>query len=183
MKVLIKQIFLMAALIGVLSSCDQGESIQKYYVEKQNNNNFISVDLPASLIQINDSVSVETKETLKTINKLNLLAFKLEDSNKNEYVTEVQKVKEILKNKTYNDLIRLKHENTNVVIKFLGDENAVDEFILFASNKEKGFALARVLGKNMHPDKLAKLAKDIKELSNDENMSQIKGLLKEFDVE
>jgi hypothetical protein len=36
-------------------------------------------------------------------------------------------------------------------VSFVGDEKHIDEFILFANSKENGFAVVRVLGKDMDP--------------------------------
>jgi trehalose-6-phosphatase len=42
-------------------------------------------------------------------------------------------------------------------LKYLGEEDAIDEIIVFASDDEKGFALFRLLGKKMEPAKMMKL--------------------------
>ncbi len=176
-------IFLTSAIIVlfVLVSCSTRPSLQKYYVDNQNNDNFISLDLPASIVSLGDNVSDETKETMQTIKKLNVLAFKLNDENKDAYLTELNKVKSILKNDSYSELIRVKHEKANIIVKFLGKEDAVKEFILFASDKNKGFALARVLGNQMDPEKIMKMTKDLKNFDADgKALSQFKGLLGEF---
>ncbi len=175
----------MASVLLVLSvviSCNSEPSLQKYYVDNQNNDNFISLDVPSSMITLGDSVSTDTKETMKSIKKLNVLAFKINDSNKDAFLTEVKKVKEILKNDKYNELIRMKHENANIMVKFLGNEEAVDEFIFFASDSKKGFALARILGNKMDPEKIIKMTKDLNNMqAKDEILSQFKGILGDFD--
>ena len=37
------------------------------------------------------------------------------------------------------------------VIKYLGDDDAIDEVIIYGDREEQGFLLARVLGKDMNP--------------------------------
>lgn len=157
------------ALLGLvmLQACDKQKSVQEYYVEKQENNNFIAIDLPASMVSLDESASEETRETLKTIKKLNVLAFKVNDSNRAEYEKEYAEVRQILKNDKYNELMRMKHEGVNVVINFEGNDEAVDEFILLASDNSRGFALARVLGDKMQPAKIMKMAEDMKNLNAD----------------
>ncbi len=157
------------ALLGLvmLQACDKQKSVQEYYVEKQENNNFIAIDLPASMVSLDESASEETRETLKTIKKLNVLAFKVNDSNRAEYEKEYAEVRNILKNDKYNELMRMKHEGVNVVINFEGSDEAVDEFILLASDNSRGFALARVLGDKMQPAKIMKMAEDMKNLNAD----------------
>lgn len=161
----------------LFTSCNKASSLQQYYVEKQNNSEFISLDLPASLVNLNEESSTETKEALASIKKLNILAFKINDSNKNDFNNEFKKVKEILNNKKYNELMRVNHEGTNIVIKFLGDDEAIDEIIVLASDKNKGFALARVLGNKMNPQKIVSLFKNINDFDKDNSaFAQIEGL-------
>ena len=151
----------------LLASCNNQKTIQEYYVEKQESNDFIAIDLPSSIVDVGENASEETKATMKTIKKLNVLAFKLDDSNKEAFEKEQAEVKQILKNDEYNELMRMKHEGVNVVINYQGSDEAVDEFILFASDNSKGFALARVLGENMEPAKIMKMAEDMKNLDAD----------------
>ena len=168
--------------LTVLVSCNSEPSLQKYYVDKQSSDNFISLDLPSSMVTLSNDASSETKETMNSIKKLNILAFKLNDTNKDAFLIEVKKVKAILKNKSYSELIRVKHKDANIIVKFLGDDDAVDEFILFASDNSKGFALARILGNHMDPEKIMKMAKNLKDFDTDSNaFSQFKGLLGDFE--
>ncbi len=157
------------AILGMvmLLSCNNQKTIQEYYVEKQESNDFIAIDLPASIVDVSESASEETKATMKTIKKLNVLAFKLDDENRAEFEKEQAEVKQILKNDRYNELVRMKHEGMNIVINYQGSDEAVDEFILFASDDSKGFALARVLGDKMEPAKIMKMAEDMKNLDAD----------------
>ncbi len=157
------------AILGLLllASCNNQKTIQEYYVEKQESNDFIAIDLPASIVDVSESASEETKETMKTIKKLNVLAFKLDEGNREEFEKQRAEVKQILKSDEYNELMRMKHEGMNIVINYQGSDEAVDEFILFASDDSKGFALARVLGDKMEPAKIMKMAEDMKNLDAD----------------
>ena len=157
------------AILGLLllASCNNQKTIQEYYVEKQESNDFIAIDLPASIVDVSESASEETKETMKTIKKLNVLAFKLDEENREEFEKQRAEVKQILKSDEYNELMRMKHEGMNIVINYQGSDEAVDEFILFASDDSKGFALARVLGDKMEPAKIMKMAEDMKNLDAD----------------
>jgi hypothetical protein len=158
-----------AAIFGLVlfASCNNQKTIQEYYVEKQESNDFIAIDLPASIVDVSESASEETKETMKTIKKLNVLAFKLDEENRGEFEKQRAEVKQILKSDEYNELMRMKHEGMNIVINYQGSDEAVDEFILFASDDSKGFALARVLGDKMEPAKIMKMAEDMKNLDAD----------------
>jgi len=168
-------------LTTVIISCNSKPSLQEYYVEKQNSSEFISLDLPASIVSLNEDSSDEVKETMETIKKLNILAYKLNDLNKDEYLIEYKKVKNILNNDKYKELIRMNHEGAHVIIKYLGTDEAIDEIIVLASDKKKGFALARVLGDKMNPENMMKLAKNFDDIDKDNTaFSQINELLDEF---
>ncbi len=175
-------IFIFGIVLLAFTSCNKEPSLQEYYVDKQNSNAFISLDLPASLVGLNDNSKNETKEALASIKKLNILAFKLNDSNKEEFKVELVKVKKILKDKKYNELMRINHEGANIVIKYLGSDEAIDEFIVFASDKNKGFALARILGNKMKPEKIMHLFKNIKDIDkNNSALAQIEEIIGEFE--
>lgn len=175
-------IFFYTLLISVfITSCSSEQSLQKYYVEKQNNDNFIAVDLPASLINMNENISEESKETLKSLKKLNILAFKINDTNSADFVNEYETIKNILSNKDFNDLMRAKHENISFTIKYLGDEESIDEVVLLASEKTKGFLIARVLGDDMKLGEIMKLLNEVDNFdSNNDAFAQIGDLLKEI---
>ncbi|MEN8186137.1 MAG: DUF4252 domain-containing protein [Bacteroidota bacterium] len=173
-----KSIFTFVLILGVtFYSCDNQQSLQEYYVEKQQTNEFISFDLPASIIQLNEDAGEESKEAMASLKKFNLLAFKTDESNKEMYSIEKEKVKTILKNKKYQELIRVKHENANIMVKYLGSEEEIDELIVFASDNQKGFAIARVIGDHMKPEQMIKLINNINKVDKDNPaFSQIKGL-------
>ncbi len=154
-------------LTVVLTSCNSEKSLQKYYVEKQSSDNFIAIDLPASLINLNDNVSEESQKTIKTLKKLNILAFKLNENNEADYVRESKEIKEVLSNKKFNDLMRGKHENISFAIKYLGDEDKIDEVVIFASESSKGFIVARILGDGMNLTDMMKLMKDVEKFDTD----------------
>jgi len=151
----------------LLTSCNSEKSLQEYYIDKQSNDNFIAIDLPASLINLNDNVSEESQETIKTLKKLNILAFKLNENNAEVFTSESNEIKEVLSNKKFNDLMRGKHENISFAIKYLGDEDKLDEIVLFASESSKGFIVARILGDNMKPADIMKLMKDVEKFDTD----------------
>ena len=48
----IKNAVVVLFLIATLSSCNQGETLQGYYVANQETPNFISVDIPVSFVNV-----------------------------------------------------------------------------------------------------------------------------------
>lgn len=160
-------------------SCNTAPSLQKYYVDSKENSEFISIDIPSSILQIKDeNVTEEVKNTLNTIKKVNFLALQLTDTNKDLYTSEKEKVKQILKNPKYKQLMRMNGGKGNVSINYLGDEDAIDEVVIFGSDNNKGFALVRVIGENMNPADILKISQQIKLDGNSNQMQQLEGLLK-----
>lgn len=136
----------------VLSSCSSTQSLQEYYVDNKENPNFISLDVPASILNLSETdLNNAQKEAISSLKKLNILAFKKSDENTAEFKLEQTKVKNILKDETYVELMKLNSSFGKGVIKYLGDEDAIDEVIIYGSSTEKGFMVVRVLGENMNP--------------------------------
>ena len=147
-------------LVFLLNSCNSETSLQEYYVENQENNQFLALDIPSSLLTgDNSGLTAEQKATLETINKVNLIAFPIKDDNLEVYETEKEKITKILADDKYQTLMRFGKGTTKGEIMFTGEDDAIDEFIIFGSDEEKGFGVARVTGNNMKPEDLIKLFK------------------------
>jgi hypothetical protein len=142
------------AIIGILllSSCNNEPTLQKYFVENTENKNFIALDLSPSILNIDASkLSAEQNAALKSFNKMNILAFKLDAKNKAEFEVERAKVNAILKGEKYQQLMKVGHGKGGASISFVGDDEHIEEFVLYANKKENGFAVVRILGKDMNP--------------------------------
>ena len=86
------------ALILVMMSCKDEPSLQKYFVENTESKDFIAIDLGSDIINTEKmSMTDADKETLKSFEKINILAFKKEDKNNDKYGIEVEKIKTIQK--------------------------------------------------------------------------------------
>lgn len=156
MKYVVKTFFLTGAIL--LAACSSQQSLQEYYVDNSENPNFIALDVPASILKLNEeSLSSSQKEAVESLRKFNMLAFKKTADNVAEYRTEKAKVKEILKDDEFVELMKINSQYGKGVIKYLGDEDAIDEVIIYGDSKDMGFALVRVLGKNMNPAYIVQL--------------------------
>ena len=172
----ISTVLFTAALLTV--ACDTKPTLQKYYVDSKENNAFISVDLPANIIELKDeNVSEEVKNTLKTIKKVNFLALQISETNQELFDAEKKKVKEILKNPSYKQLIRMNTGSGNVTVNYLGSEDSIDEVVIFGSDSKRGFALVRVIGEKMNPAEIFSMAQEIKLDGNSQQLKQLGGLL------
>jgi hypothetical protein len=158
MKSSIKTIITALALVVTLTSCDQGETLQSYYVANQETPDFMSVDLPTSFVKIDKTnFTEEQKEAYRSIDKLNSLLFKVNDKNQERYKEELAKVKTILADEKYEELFRGSMSEGKIVIKYIGSDNSIDELIIFGSATDKGFGIIRVLGDDMEPSKIITL--------------------------
>lgn len=165
-------------LILVTTACETNPSLQKYYVDSKENNAFISIDLPSSILQLKDTnVSEDIKNTLKTIKKVNFLALQLNETNKELYSAEKQKVKDILKNPKYKQLVRMNMGKSIVSVNYLGEEDAIDEVVIFGADNDRGFAVVRVVGENMNPEDILKLTQKLKMDGDSNELKQLGGLL------
>ncbi|GMN09185.1 DUF4252 domain-containing protein [Croceitalea sp. MTPC9] len=160
MKQFIKYMFSLAMVF--LAGCSSQQSLQEYYVDNKENPNFISLDIPASILKMDEvELTDKQKKAVSSLKKFNLLAFKKTSNNSTDYKLEKAKVKEILKNDKFIELMKINSSYGKGVIKYLGDDDAIDEVIIYGDSKEKGFALVRVLGKDMNPADVMQLMQAI----------------------
>ena len=140
-------------LILVMMSCKDEPSLQKYFVKSGEKKEFMSMDISSSILNVNESkLSASEKKALASFDKVNVLAFKKDDKNNAQYSKEVKEVKEILKDTTFQPLIKLNGVGHNASIMLVGDNKEIDELVLFGNQKDLGFTVIRVLGDNMKPE-------------------------------
>jgi len=180
MKKSIKNIMVTFLLVATLTACNQGETLQGYYIANQETPNFMSIDIPLSFIDIDKVELTEVqKEAYESIDKLNMLGYQLSEDNEEEYKAELAKVQLILKDDKYEDLFR-GGNNTDgkIIVKYIGTDSTIDELIVLGTMNEKGFAIIRVLGDNMEPAKIMKLGEVVGQIDSKEN--QVKDFLDFF---
>ncbi|SDE66258.1 protein of unknown function [Pricia antarctica] len=162
------------------AACNSTQSLQEYYVENSSNPNFLSVDLPVSLLNMTKAdLTGAQKDALQSLRKLNVLAFKKTDDNVAEFKTEKAKVKSILQQKKFNELMKINTSYGKATITYLGAEDAIDEVVIYGDSDEKGFMLVRVLGKNMNPAKIVQFTQALQKSDyNGEGLEKIGELIK-----
>ncbi len=179
--VLTKYIIPLILAVLALASCSNEKSLQKYLVDKQDDDKFLKVDVATSLLKSDDiSFSEEENEILETIKKVNVVAYKIQDGNTADYEAEKKKLAEIVSQEKYKTLMKFGSNNKGATLKYLGEEDAIDEVIVFASDSEKGFAVFRLLGKDMRPDQMIKLMNSID--NGDLDVSKLSGIGDLFDM-
>lgn len=174
-----KPIFTLALSFVLLVGCQKEPTLQKYFVENTTNKNFMTIDIAPSILNIDQTkLSVEQKEAFKSFDRMNVLAFKVNDSNVAQFEAERAKVTQILKDEKYQQLMKFGSGKEGGSISFVGDDEHIDEFILFANKKENGFAVVRVLGNDMNPTSILTMVSALKDSNID--LEQLKPLQQMF---
>lgn len=175
MKIL--KIIPLLLLVALLNSCDNGKSLQKYYVENQEDSDFLAVDVPTSLFTNSENLDADQKETLETIKKINVLALE-KQVDPEKYETEKLKLDEIFKDEKYQLLMKYGGSDKKAELYFTGDEDAIDELIVYGYDNDRGLGVARVLGKDMNPQKIMEMMRSFEK--GDVDVSGIKGVIDIF---
>ena len=159
----------------LLSGCNSEPTLQKYFVENSEKKDFIALDVSPTIINMDKTkLTAEQKTALASFDKMNVLAFKLDKSNQKQYDIESQKVTQILKNEKYQNLMKVGSGKDGASVSFVGDDNHINEFILFAKKKENGFAVIRILGNDMNPNNIMSMISLLK--SSNIDLAQLKPL-------
>lgn len=174
----IKPILIGALLI--LSACSSTQSLQEYYVDNSENPNFLSIDLPVSLLNLEKADLTEEQRTaLESLRKLNVLAFKKTEANTAEFQREKAKVKSILNTARFNELMKMNTSYGRATITYLGDDEHIDEVVIYGDNDDKGFMLLRILGDDMNPAHMVQFLKALEKSDyNGEGFGKIEEFIK-----
>lgn len=180
MKTRIGKLVWVMLLIFAISACSSTQSLQEYYVDNADNPNFLSIDLPVSLLNMEKAdLTEDQREALNSLKKLNILAFKITEDNLLEFQKEKANINAILKNGKFTELMKMNTNFGKASVRYLGDDDAIDEVIIYGDSEDKGFMLVRVLGKNMNPAKLIQFMKAIEKSDyKGEGLGEIGNFLK-----
>jgi hypothetical protein len=169
----IKYIVLTLFLSVTLVSCNDGVSLQRYYVDNQEEVSFITQDIPISMVKIDKTnFTEEQTEAFNSVSKLNFLGYKTDDTNTETFKAELAKVKTILSDEKYQDLIEFSDRGNKIIVKYIGTDEEADEVIVFGTAKELGFGIVRILGDDMSPDKMMTLVSAMQNAKVDESEIQ-----------
>jgi len=169
--------YLTAVTLGILTlaSCSNKKSLQQYLVDKQEDERYIKLDIAASLLQSDSAdYTLEQEEILKTIKKVNVVAYPVKGDNAGDYPGEKAELKDILNQDRYKTLMKMGSNTSGMTLQYMGEEDAIDEVIVFASDDEKGFAVFRLLGEDMQLDQMMKLMTSIDK--GDVDVGQLSGI-------
>ena len=167
--------FFAIALSLLLFSCNSEPTLQKFFVENSEKPNFITLDISPSILNIDSKeLTEEQRKALQSFDKMNIIAFRSNQQNQTDYEAERQKLITILKDEQYQQLMKIGSGKEGASISFVGQEDKIDEFIFYANKKENGFAVVRVLGKDMNTNNIMTLLSVLQKSKID--MEQLKPL-------
>ena len=179
MKKINQILLLVIAVVAV--ACNSEPSLQKYYVENQENENFVVLDVPSSLfLGDNSDLSEEDQKVIRSIRKANVLVLPVNNNNQDIYQEEKATMETILKDEKYKVLMRFDSSGRNVKVMYLGEQDAIDEVIVYANDNTKGFAVARLLGDDMNFAAVMKLMQSAAKGDVDVNLDVLGGFGKEL---
>ena len=149
-------------VVFLATSCNNGKSLQKYLVETSGKEGFMTGDIPvSSLISAKANVSEEIKETIKSVQKINVVFLSKTAENEALYETEKNTLKQIFTNKDYKSLGKVKAQGMNINVYYTGETDSLDEVIAFGYSNKVGVGVARLLGENMNPAKMLDMLQNI----------------------
>ncbi|MFM2369645.1 MAG: hypothetical protein RL619_1955 [Bacteroidota bacterium] len=176
-----KPIYSIALLFSLfLFSCNSEPTLQKYFVENTENKNFVALDISPEILNVDKTkLSLEQKTALQSFDKMNVLAFKLDAANKAQFDVERAKVNLILKDKKYQQLMKFSSGKEGASVSYVGSDEHIEEFVFFANKKEAGFAVVRILGKDMNPTNIMAMISVLKQSNIDlEQLKPLQQLMK-----
>ncbi|WP_405414264.1 DUF4252 domain-containing protein [Maribacter sp. Asnod1-A12] len=161
-------------LIGIaISSCSKEQSLQQYFIANAENPNFMSFDLPSSLLNLDKvDLSASEKEVAASLKKMNVLVFQKKIENIADYEIQKSAINSILKSSEYNELMKMNTSMGKATIQIKGDGDTIDEVIVYGDNDDKGLILVRVLGDDMNPASFVQIVKKMEK--SDFNVKGIK---------
>ena len=173
--------YIAIAVSLLLTSCNKKPSLQKYFVENSEKKDFVVVDVAPSIINVDKmKLSAEQKTALGSFDKMNILAFKRNKNNKAEFESESKKLKEILKDEQYQELIKYGSGQDAASVSFVGTEDHINEFVLFGKKEDHGFAVVRIVGNDMNPNNIMNILSILKTSNIDmEQLKPLQGLFKQ----
>lgn len=159
-----KLLFVFSLLLAGTSmqSCKQ-DSIQQFFIDSQEKEEYIVFDMPISLFSSGqDHLNEADQAVLNSVKKVNFVALTKKNADDILLQSELQRVKTILNNSEYQEIMQMNRENMGIAVYFIGEEDAIEEMILVAHQNEMGFGVARLIGEDMNINELMILSQKIK---------------------
>ncbi len=153
----------------VLNSC-QTNSLQTYMVDHKDDENFISLDFSLKTFIDNfEELSEDQQSLFEDVKKVNLLAFK-KDNTREEYYNEKRTLLTEILSEEFNDSQLMSVNDKGRQMQMYADdlENKVIEIVIYGNDTDKGFIVLRLLGDDLNPANFYKMMKLSDEMNFDD---------------
>ena len=168
----------LAIMASLIFSCTNNLSLQQFIIEQKEKQDVISFNLSSSLLTAADNLQSEADiETLNSLKKINVLAYQINDSSDTRYTDEIKHIKAVFTQDKYAELIRYGKGTQGAKVYLVGDDDQIDEIVVFANDQELGWLLVRILGNDMQPEKIMQLMQKIDFNKGDFDISKFKEIL------
>lgn len=159
---------LIAAMALALTSCNSEPSLQQYYVDSQEKDNFVTTTIPKSILGLDVSnMSASSQEAYNSINKVNVLYYPVNDSDMVTFEKENAMLQKIISSDDYKTLMKHKQDGMNMQVVYEGDPKDIDEIIVYGMANEMGLGVARILGDDMNLGGIMKMMEEMKDVNVD----------------
>ena len=155
---------LVLATVIFVMSCQPVMTLQRYFIESQENTHFTLIEIPASLLGASlEDLTPEQTATFSSLRKVSVLMYRNTD-NKEFIANQQTLINSFLKSDGFEALVsaRMKGEaQASILIR--GAVDQIDEAVFFGFAEGEGFVLARILGEQMNPAAFLQLADSLEE--------------------
>lgn len=152
-------VFLLVA-VG-LTSCSDKNGLQNYILDHAESVGFTSTTIPiSSLKQENLQLTEKQQEAFDAVDRVSVLLYRYDQNKPEEFTTEKNNIKTILKQDKYEELMSFGNKG---MLKYVGSEDSMEEIVIYAANKEMGFAVGRIIGDDMTLEKFMELYKIVQQ--------------------
>jgi hypothetical protein len=169
MKLFFSKLLYFTLIYLLVLSCNYEPSLQTYYVDHQGTSGFIAMDFPVSFLDIDTyDITESEQKAINSIQKFNMLGYSLKSGSDIVYKAELNFVKQLLKEVKYNELFRLGNsKDGRIKIYAVGEDHNMDKVVILLNSNQVGFAVIRVLGKDMNLSEIMQLGPLIEKLDLD----------------
>ena len=155
---------LVLATVTFVMSCQPAMTLQRYFLESQENADFTLIEIPASLLGASlEDLTPEQMTTFSSLRKVSVLIYR--NAENKEFIANQQTlINSFLKSDGFEALVsaRMKGEaQASILIR--GAVDQIDEAVFFGFAEGEGFVLARILGEQMNPAAFLQLAESLEE--------------------
>ena len=155
---------LVLAAVTLMMSCQPAMTLQRYFLESQENVDFTLIEIPASLLGSNlEDLTPEQMTTFSSLRKVSVLMYR--NAENKEFIASQQPlINSFLKSDGFEALVsaRMKGEaQASILIR--GAVDQIDEAVFFGFAEGEGFVLARILGEQMNPASFLQLVESLEE--------------------